>query len=132
MLLTPTYHVFDMFQVHQDATLLPVDIEAGEYGFEDQAMPKLSASASRDKADRLHLSLCNTDPHGSAEIACEIRGATAGSATGRVLTATGMTAHNTFDSPDAVAPSELSVQIAQGALRTTLPPMSVAVLEVSL
>ena len=31
MLLTPTYHVFEMYKVHQDATLLPLDLSCEEY-----------------------------------------------------------------------------------------------------
>ena len=95
-------------------------------------MAQLSVSASRDKENRLHVSLCNTAPGSAAEVTCEIRGATAGSATARVVTAAEMTAHNTFDSPDTVAPSELAVQSNNGVIKTVLPPMSVAIVEVSL
>ena len=31
MLLTPTYHVFDLYQGHQGATLLPTQVEAPDY-----------------------------------------------------------------------------------------------------
>src|SRR5574342_72171 len=31
MILTPTYHVFDMYQAHQDALLLPHDLKSEEY-----------------------------------------------------------------------------------------------------
>ena len=49
----------------------------------------------------------------------------------RVLTAEAMNAHNTFEKPDAVKPSVFSaVSIEKGKLITTLPPMSVVVLEV--
>ena len=48
MVLTPTYHVFRMYRVHQGATLLPVDLAAREYVVGQSAVPSLSASASRD------------------------------------------------------------------------------------
>ena len=28
MLLTPSYHVFEMYAVHQDATMVPVDVQS--------------------------------------------------------------------------------------------------------
>ena len=49
MVRTPTYWVFDMFQVHQDATSLPVQLQTPEYKLGDESMPAVSASASRDK-----------------------------------------------------------------------------------
>jgi len=33
MTVTPTYHVFEMFKVHQDATALPVDVQTPPYAF---------------------------------------------------------------------------------------------------
>ena len=130
MLLTPTYHVFEMYNVHQDATLLPIDLRCDEYSYGDQRMPGLSASASRDQAGRVHLSLCNLNPHQAAELRCELRGMDLGSARGRVLTADRMSAHNTFDAPDLLRPAELQGIGTQGnQCSITLPPMSVAVIE---
>ncbi len=39
MVLTPTYHVFDMYQVFQDATQLPLEIETGSYAFGKLLVP---------------------------------------------------------------------------------------------
>ena len=36
MLLTPTYHVFEMYTVHHDATLLPTELAGPEYAFEGE------------------------------------------------------------------------------------------------
>ena len=33
MLLTPTYHVMEMYNVHQDATLLPLELKCNQYAF---------------------------------------------------------------------------------------------------
>ena len=70
MVVTPTYHVFRMFRVHQGATMMPVDLSTPEYKLADAAVPALSVSASRDSAGRLHLSLVNLDPNRAAEITC--------------------------------------------------------------
>ena len=66
MLLTPTYHVFEMYKVHQDATLIPVELKAPEYKLGDSIVPMLHASASRDAAGKMHLSIVNLDPNRAA------------------------------------------------------------------
>ena len=63
MLLTPTYHVFEMFKVHQGGTFLPVELQSPDYVFRQEKIPMVSASATR-AADKsaVHLSLANTSP----------------------------------------------------------------------
>ena len=132
MAVTPTCHVFDMYQVHQDATLLPVDLRCEEYRLGEQAIPQLSASASRDGTGRVHVSLCNTNPTEAVEIRCEMRGFTPGSVSGTVLTGPNMNSHNTFDAPEAVRPKALDgLKLHQSVATVPLPPMSVAVLEIT-
>jgi len=135
MLLTPSYHVFEMYKVHQDATLLPCVLKdgaltVGDYAYGNEAIPGCSASASRDGASRIHVSLCNPDPRRPAEVACELRGATVSRATGRILTGEAITAHNTFDEPQWVVPVPFSsVRVEGKGCTVTLPPKSVVVLE---
>jgi len=130
ILLTPTYHVFEMYKVHQDAMLLPLDLQCDMYQFGDQAIPAIGASASRDPVGRIHLSLCHLDPNKPAEVACELRGAKVKRVTGRVLTADVMNAHNTFDQPEAVRPAPFEgARLDDAMLSVRLPPKSVVVLE---
>ena len=130
MVLTPTYHVFEMYKVHQDAILLPLDLQCGGYEFDGESIPALSASASRDADGRVHISLCNLDPHEGAEVACVLRGADVSTVTGRVLTANAMTAHNTFDQPEAVRPVPLERAVLEGdVVSVQMPSKSVVVLE---
>ncbi len=130
MTVTPTYHVFEMFQVHQGATSLPVDLQTPAYAFGGQSIPAVSASASRDAAGRVHLSLVNADPRHPARIACVLAGGRFSTASGRVLTADTMQARNTFDQPDAVRPVAFTgFALAGGQLTAELPSKSVVVLE---
>ncbi|MFC5466894.1 alpha-N-arabinofuranosidase [Lederbergia graminis] len=133
MILTPTYHVFDMFQVHQDATLLAVDAQVNEYEFDGEALPQTSVSASKDKDGKVHISLCNLDHRNSADLQFDLRGMDleAASVTGTILTANEMNAHNTFEQPNNVKPVDFSdVKIDGQSLSVSLPPMSVVVLAV--
>jgi alpha-N-arabinofuranosidase len=131
MIVTPTYHVFEMYKVHQDATLLPVELQCRDYQYGDNKVPALNASASRNGAGKIHISLCNLDAKNSAEIICELKGIEAKKVSGRVLTSDTMTAHNTFDNPEAIKPAVFNdVQLKEDVLTAVLPAKSVVVLEI--
>jgi len=133
ILLTPTYHVFDMYQVHQGAILLHTDISgSAEYIFGEDRLPQVSASASIDSAGRINLTLCNIDSRSAADLAIALRGIDdASHVTGSVLTASDMRAHNTFEEPDVVKPVPLEgLSIVKGELSLQLAPMSVALVTI--
>jgi alpha-N-arabinofuranosidase len=131
MILTPTYHVFEMYTVHQDATLMPVELSCRDYSFGTSAIPALNVSASKDQAGKIHISLCNLDAKAPVELACELRGAQTTKASGRILTAEVITAHNTFENPEVIRPTDFGdFRIAGGLLTVKLPAKSVVVLEV--
>jgi alpha-L-arabinofuranosidase len=132
MILTPTYHVFEFYTVHHDATLLPISLTAGggTYGFEGQSVPAVSASASRDSVGRIHITLANLDPNRARTLETELRGARVTGVTGRVLTAAAMNAHNTFERPTAVQPAAFrGARLSGSTLTIDLPAKSVVVLE---
>lgn len=130
MLLTPTYHVFEMYKVHQDATFLPSEVRGADYEFGREKMPSLSSSSSRDKAGKIHVSICNLNPNQPAEVRGEVRGAKAARMSGRVLTAPTLTAHNTFAQSQQVKPEPFTAcSLTSDGFTATLPPKSVVVLE---
>ena len=131
MILTPTYHVFDLYKVHQDATLLPLTLDPGTYAFEDQSIPALSASASKDSTGTIHLTLVNLDPNQERTIRTTLRGQDVSRVSGRLLTAATMNAHNTFDQPSNVQPADFTGATLQGdQLTIQLPAKSVVALEI--
>lgn len=133
MIVTPSYHVFEMYKVHHDASLLPTYVETGDYTHGEQSLPKLSVSASRSADGRVHISLCNLHPSEAEAVFCEITGAAQPSrASARILTDASMTAHNTFDRPERVKPETFQdVELKRDGLSLTLPPKSVVVVELS-
>jgi alpha-N-arabinofuranosidase len=131
MILTPTYHVFEMYKVHQDATLLPVELQCADYQFKGERVPALNVSASKDASGKIHVSLCNLNPTSSRELECMFQGLDARRISGRVLTADVMTAHNTFEYAETVKPTEFNDFSLKGdVLAVTMPSKSVVVLEV--
>jgi alpha-N-arabinofuranosidase len=131
MLLTPTYHVFDLYKVHHDAVKLPVYVESETSG----GLPAVSASASEDEEGRIHVSLTNIDLKREQEVKLEPRGLTISPSIqvkGRIITAEDMRSHNTFDKPDAVKAGDFDgVRLTGGGLAVMLPPMSVVTLELA-
>jgi alpha-N-arabinofuranosidase len=130
MLLTPTYHVFEMYKVHQNATLLPLELNAPQYTLGQSSVPALQASASRDAAGAIHVSIVNLDPNRAAEVNTSVAGLSVKSVSGEVLTAPAMAALNTFDSPNAIKPAAFNgYKLQDSQLMLSVPPKSVVVLE---
>jgi len=130
MVLTPTYYVFKMFKVHQEAQLLNTDLRCEDYVVGDRRIPAISASASVDKDGKMHVSLANLNPNKEITITCPVIGDTYKTVTGEVLTAKEMAAYNTFDKPEAVKPESFSsFSLKDGILTVKMPSKSVVVLE---
>jgi alpha-N-arabinofuranosidase len=131
MLLTPTYHVLEMYKVHQEATQLPVEIKTDDYTLGSEKIPSVSVSASRSESGTIHVSLVNIHAKQPKEISVAFQGAKMKSVTGRILTSVNLNDHNTFDKPVAVAPKPFTeTKLAGDRITVKLPPFSVVVLEV--
>jgi alpha-N-arabinofuranosidase len=132
MVLTPTYHVFDMYKVHHDATYLPIDLETPDYSFGGEALPAVSASASKDAEGRVHVSLVNLDAKAELVVKATVAGPSFTSVTGSVLAGDALDAHNTVDDPDRVEPVAFhGATLAGSTLEARLPAASVVVLTLS-
>ena len=130
MVLTPTYHVFEMYKPWQDATVLPIEIDAPWYHKDRFTMPAVSGSAVRGKDGKVHVGLSNLDPNQPNTVSVKLDGLSATTVSGRVLTGAAINAHNSFDAPEAVKPVAFTgAQVSGGTLTVTLPPRSVVVLD---
>jgi alpha-N-arabinofuranosidase len=130
MLLTPTYHVFDLYKAYQDATSLPIELNSPWYSREAVAIPAISASAVRDVAGKIHIGLVNLDPHNAIAVTAKIGGMAAGAVSGRVITAAAMNAVNTFERPEVVKALPFGdARMEGGVLKVTLPAKSVVMLD---
>ncbi len=130
LVLTPTYHFFEMYTVHHDAVLLPIALDAGAYTCGDRTMPAISATASRDASGHIHLSLTNVDPTQPRSVNVSLRGQSVTSVSGRILTADRMNAYNRFEQPNAVRPVAFDgARLDRDKLTVRLPPKLVVVLE---
>ena len=132
MLLTPSYHVFEMYSVHQDAALVPLDLRSEVYEHAGYQVPTLSASASVDASGKLHITLSNTNPRKDVSVKINLSGLNTRQVQSRILQGSSMNAHNTFDKPDSVLPKDFQgVKRTPYGLEVFAPKMSVLVLEVA-
>ena len=128
MIKTPTYYVFKMYKVHQDATLIPIEIETEMYSFENESIPAVSASASI-KGGITSITLTNANPNKDVEISCQV-GEGAKVLTSEVITANKITARNDFDTEEAVSISNLkAAKVKKGTLKLNLPAHSVVLVQ---
>ena len=131
ILLTPTYHIFEMYKVHHDATLLPLDLKCGDYEYDGKKLPALSASASRNKDGIVHISIVNIHPEEGADLTIDMRGAELKDISGRIFTSDNYTDHNTFENPEKLKPGIFKdIKINKNELTGTIPAKSVIVLEI--
>ncbi|MET4082784.1 alpha-N-arabinofuranosidase [Pedobacter sp. UYP30] len=127
---TPTYHVMEMYNVHQDATLIPIQVKSENYVHNGKALPAVSASASKDKVGSTHISLVNIDPVKKQTITIDLGDEAYKTVTGRILKSAKLQDFNSFDKPNEIHP-----QVFNGAklnaknLTVEIPPFSVVVLE---
>jgi alpha-N-arabinofuranosidase len=126
MVLTPTYHLFDMYVPFQGATPYPATATGPNYVLGDISQPSVDVSAARGTDGKLWLSLVNVDPHKPARVTTNL----AGKAKGRVLTGATIDAHNRFEKPDAIKPVTYSGKMVGGKLVFDLPAKSIAVVAV--
>lgn len=133
MVLTPTYHVFDMYKVHQEAEMIPVELSSPDYTLGAVSIPQLSVSCSRDASGKLHISLCNLHHADSAPVELDLSALTGAEAAvaGQVLSHSELNAHNTFAEPEKVRPVPYTGWTwNNGMLQAELPAASVVVLAI--
>jgi alpha-N-arabinofuranosidase len=101
MLLTPTYHVFDLYKVHQDATLVESYIESSQIGVDKWNVSEVTESASVDANGKLNITLCNLDLKNEKEIDATIFAFKGSKVVGEIITGK-IDAHNTFENKEIV------------------------------
>ena len=129
MILTPTYHVFGMYEPFQDATYLPSDLTTPQYSEGNASVPAISLSAARTASGSIAVALVNLDPNKAISLSVAIPGTSLSQVSGTLLTAARMDAHNTFENPEMIHPVAFTgATIAGHDLSLTLPTKSIIVL----
>ncbi|QTM98047.1 alpha-N-arabinofuranosidase [Sediminibacillus dalangtanensis] len=132
MILTPTYHVFDMYKKHQDAEKLSINLNSDSIATSDQQVyQQVSASASISEEGEVLVTLCNLDQEKQAPLHLTVRGMSFAKVNGRILTANEPNARNTFEQPDSIKPEEFTqFQQDEDMLHVDLPSKSIVSLTI--
>ena len=124
MVLTPTYHAFDLYKNHHDATLLGFWLEEGEIN-DSISIPNLSASVS-EKNGAITATIANLHASESNKIELSLHGTKANKVSGRILSGA-INAKNDFDAKDAVSIRPFDgIAITENGLTLEMPACSVA------
>jgi len=130
MLLTPTYHIFDLYKVHHDAQYLPVQLNSPAYTSGNEQIPAVNVSASQDSTGVVHISLVNLNPNQKITVSTSLQDVKWKTVSGQIVTSGKVTDVNTFDQPNKVHIEKFNGAKKQGdQLVAELPPASVVVLE---
>lgn len=130
MVLTPTYHVFEMYKVFQDATYLPLDIIVDKKDIRGRQIDMVNVSAAK-KGDIIYIALANIDLEKESSIEIGLAGMRINKVKGRILTSNKITDHNTFDAPGLVKPADFNqTKTFNNKLEVKLPSKSIVLLEV--
>jgi len=129
MVLTPTYYVFKMYNVHQDATLIPVDLNCTDYNFNGEKLPAISASAST-KNGVTSITLCNLNPNKSEKLEIDLPGTDFSSANGQIITSKKINDYNNFGEKEKVNIKSFAVKKPKNEiLNVDLPAKSVVLIQ---
>ncbi|MHA1508000.1 MAG: alpha-L-arabinofuranosidase C-terminal domain-containing protein, partial [Promethearchaeota archaeon] len=130
MLLTPTYHIFNMYKHHQDNKLLPLNIISNDVIHEKFKLPAINGSASINKENNICLSLTNLNLEENYEIECNFLGSriNKNEINATILTSESLNAHNSFESPDNIRPENYPIdkfKISDNRISFEIPSRSV-------
>ena len=120
MVLTPTYHVFDLYKNHQDATLVPVTVACDTV----EGVQQLTASASV-KENVLTITAANVSADKAEKVVLDIAGMDAKNVSVRILSGE-MDALNTFENQHAVEIREFTdFAVTEEGIVLNMPACSV-------
>jgi len=124
MVLTPTYHVYDLYTPHMDAQLLPCAVQAETLTGE---VKQLTATASQ-KDGVTTLTVSNLSATDACEVVIDAVGMNLTGAEGRILTGE-VHAMNTFENKENVTIQPFTaMEATEKGLKVTLPACSVVAL----
>lgn len=130
MLLTPTYHVFDMYKEHMEAMLVYSNIENKNI-LEKDYLPAVSQSVSVDDNGKMHITISNASLDEGFDIDCIMPRAEYTSVSARILTG-GYKDYNTFEAPENVKPTAYEdIKLDGEKLSFKLPACSVIAIELA-
>lgn len=134
VLKTPTYYVFDMYQYHQDSTLLETHYISEKYEYKNESLDSMSVSASANGQGKVHVTITNIDPQKDLKTKIELEDGTIKEVVATILRGEAMDSHNTFENRERVIPqlyTGYSIK-SKNEVEFVLPSLSVLAVSIQL
>ncbi|NJK85456.1 MAG: alpha-N-arabinofuranosidase [Bacteroidales bacterium] len=132
LVLTPTYYVFKMFKVHQDASLLPIQLSSNTYSNGTENLNALNVSASVDVNGKIHITIVNIDPVNEQKVECKLNGLSKPTGTGKMITAENLTDYNDFAVGEKVNIKDFTgFNFSKNTVNMNIPAKSVICMEIN-
>ena len=129
---TPSYYVFKLYSVHQDATLVPSVLETARIKVGDGEIPLTSASASIDKNNVLNITLCNLDASHEQQMKIDLKGGSYTKASAQIINGTEINAFNDFGKKEEVNISGFTgFKLKDQSIDLTMPAHAVILIQLS-
>ncbi len=110
---------------------LPSELKTEDYEHNGRKIPALDVSSSKAQDGSINISIVNVHPEKNIALECEVRGIKAPRVSGKILTASKLNSHNTFDQPDNVKIADFNrASLRNNLLNVVVPAKSVVVLQV--
>ena len=120
-----------MYNVHQDATLVPINLETESYEFQGKKLPAVSVSASKDDVGSMNISLTNIDYHKAREVTINLRGEDFSKVSGTILVSDKINDYNSFETPNKIVTKSFNgAKLEKNQLKINIPAFSVIVLNI--
>lgn len=130
---TPSFYVFKMYTVHHDATLLPSDVQCEKYSMDNESVPAISATASKDANGKIHVTISNLNPNKAIDVTCDMRGmAKVNFEKGSIVTGEKINSYNDFGKKEEVTLKDFSdVKVNGTNVIVKVPSKSVVMVELN-
>ena len=132
---TPNYYVFEMYSSHGSGQNLRAEFSSPSVEYTRDGEPArfwgLNGSSSQKK-NVVTLTVVNPSLDSLLQTQIVLRGRKVRDASGSILTASDMHAHNTFERPDAVKTTRLNSSPSDGSVFVNLPHASVSKIEMTI
>lgn len=136
MILTPTFHVMEMYVPHHEAKLLPTNFKSPDFTMEGTGkfggkLPAITISSSKGADGKLFVSICNIALKDSHKLEIDLRGGEFAKVSGKILASAKVNDYNGFDTPNKVVPKAFNgAKIMKNKVSLTIPPTSVITLTI--
>ena len=132
MVLTPTYHIFEMYKGFQEAIYLPTELRCNTITtIEKHEVPLISVSSARQQDGSIIIALANVSLNKAQEINLNVIGDHGSIISGRILTSKNATDYNDFKHPGTIKPMAFNdAKIKNNNIEVKLPAKSIVVLNI--